>query len=124
MQHNWGHLCHSALHIFADTKLPVLVRTKGYQGLGLFRYSVAVALEGASCRSVTCPGLRGYTPDFLKPLITLIAVKEFGQASATSDANLSVVITLPGCLPRYLLQALEKLLLNDLNTPTSSGCNI
>ena len=51
-------------------------------------------------------------------------MKEFGQASATSDANLSVLITLPGCLPRYLLQTLEKLLLNDLNAPTSSGCNI
>ena len=36
------YICHSALHIFADTKLPGLVRTKGYQGLGLFRYSLAM----------------------------------------------------------------------------------
>ena len=53
-----------------------------------------------------------------------MGVKEFGQASPTSDASTSVVITQPGCLPRYLLQAFEKLALKDLNTPTSSGCNM
>ena len=31
---------------------------------------------------------------------------------------MSVAITLPGCLARYLLQTLEKLLLNDLKHPT------
>jgi len=36
---------------------------------------------------------------------------ERGQASATRDANLSLVITLPGFAARYLLQAFEKLLL-------------
>lgn len=42
-----------------------------------------------------------------------MALKELGQASATSEANTSVVITPPGFLPRYLLQDFEKLLLKD-----------
>ena len=46
-----------------------------------------------------------------------------GHASATSDAILSVVTTLP-VLAMYLEHALEKLVLKDLKNPTSSGCKM
>jgi hypothetical protein len=45
-------------------------------------------------------------------------VEDIGHASATSDASLSVVTTLPGLLAMYLVYTFEKWLLNYLNTPT------
>ena len=51
-------------------------------------------LEGVVCLSLTSLGLRGNTPHFLKPDMMLTGVKEEGQASATNNANLSVVAIL------------------------------
>ena len=61
------------------------------------------------------------TVDWKHPDIMFTAVKEWGQASAARDANVLLVITLPGLAARYPLHAL---LLKDLKTPTSSGCKI
>ena len=54
----------------------------------------------------------------------LTGVKEEGQASTTNNANLSVVTTLSGLVARYVLQALEKLVLQDLKVVISRGCNM
>ena len=59
------------------------------------------SFEGANCRSLTSPGLKGYIPH-LNPSITLTGVRERGHASATSAAMISEVITRPECLVRYL----------------------
>ncbi len=85
----------------------------------------AKAFEGTTIRrSSTALGLNGYKPHFLNPLMMFSNVNDKGQAAQTSEAKSSVVITRPGLSEIYLEQALEKLDLNDLNTPTSSGCSM
>ena len=54
-------------------------------------------VDGASCLSVTSPGLRGYIPHFLKPDMMFNAVKACGHAVPTRLAIWSVVITRLGC---------------------------
>ena len=82
------------------------------------------AFDGAILLSSTALGLSGNNPHFRKPLIIFKVVREGIQASATSDDKISGVTTRPGCFARQLEHDLEKLLLNDLNTPTSSGCRM
>ena len=48
------------------------------------------------------------------------------HAVATRDAIMSLVITHPGCLVRYVGSAcsLERYVLKGLNTPASKGCSM
>jgi hypothetical protein len=65
-------------------------------------------VDGASCLSVTSPGLRGYIPHFLKPDMTFTGVKVCGHAVPTRLAIWSVVITRLGCSAIRFLHALVK----------------
>ena len=62
--------------------------------------------DGASCLSVTCPGLRGYIPHFLMPDMMFTGVKACGHAVPTRLAIWSVVITRLGCSAIRFLHAL------------------
>ena len=70
--------------------------------------------EVAICWSVISLGFIGKAPQFLNLESTFNAVSECSQASATREAKLLPVLT----LPRYLVQALKKFDLNDLKMPT------
>ena len=63
-------------------------------------------VDGASCLSVTLPGLRGYIPHFLNPDIMFTAVKACGHAIPTRLAIWSVVITRLGFSAFRFLHAL------------------
>ena len=78
----------------------------------------------ANILSHTSLGFNGEMPLFLKPLRIFIGVIECAQASPTSDAITSDVMTLPGFSIMYFRQAFKYPDLNDLNTPISTGCNV
>ena len=67
--------------------------------LSTFPSSGRTALEGASSRSVTSPGLRGYYPSFLEATHSL---------AKPLQRVMPICQVLMGFLARYLLQALEK----------------
>ena len=66
------------------------------------------AFVGSNCWLLTSPGLIGYIPHSLNPLMILTGVRDMDHASSTSAAITSEVITLPGWLMMYLWHASKR----------------